>query len=1035
MNKLIQFFIKQPLFVNLLTIFIIVAGAVTLKSMNRDLFPNVAYDIVIITTVYDGASPKEIEKLITIPLEKELNEVSDVKEMTSASIESFSVIAIQIDSNADDTKEVVTDIQRAVDKTKDLPVDLPDPPQVVEIESKDIPVIEVSLSGEMDEHQLQRHAKMLEEEILDLPEVAGITRNGWRDKEMWVEVDPKKGEEYHIALAEVVQALARRNVSKPSGKLMREEKEYLLRTTGEFETAEEIKEVIVRANDAGNSVRVRDIATVTDSFAEEQVVYKTNGGRAINLTVVKRESADAIDIVNKIKRVTDQYKENINDGLEINLINDFSYYLKRRLRVLVQNGFIGIVLVVLSLLFFLNPRVALVTAVGIPIAFMSAFFIMKSVDVNINLISLFGLILVLGMLVDDAIVVAENIFRYVESGKSYKEAAVIGVLEVWKPVTATILTTIAAFMPLMFMTGIMGKFIWAIPVVVIIALSVSLLEALFILPSHLSEMGRLPKTRLADIQIFKKARTCLITVTNWYEKVLRGVLKRRYRVAGGVFGLLIITVLIIKFFLPVILFPSRGIEMFFVRGKLPVGTPLEVTEEKFKEVEKMVESLPENELDDYVTQLGIIHADPHDPFTQRASNFGQIIAYLKPEADRDRTAKEITEELREKSKELKGFEEITFEEPSPGPPVGKAVAVKLRGDKLEDLNVIAEDVKKSLAKIEGVSDIRDDYEEGKGEIRVTIDEARAMRAGVTYSEVAQAIRQAYDGAVATTIKKADEEIDVRVRFPYDVKYDETSLKYVKVVNARGDLVPLPEIASYEKQPGISTVKHVDRRRTINVTANVDQGKTTSMEVASILSKEYKDFANDHPGNTITFGGEYEETSESMDSLYRAFLLAVFMIFLILASNFKSVVQPLIVMMAIPFGIVGVAISFLFHGQPLSFLALLGTVGLSGVVVNSAIILIDFINKRRSEGLERDAAVIETGRVRLRPVLITVATTVLGLFPVAYGLWGSDPILIPAALALMWGLLFSTALTLIVIPCFYTIADDLRNKLEFAKFWK
>lgn len=1033
--KPLEFSIKQPLFVNLLCIFLVLAGIVALKAMHRDLFPNVSYDTVIITTVYDGATPRDMEKLITIPLEKELKEVDDIEEMTSASIENFSVIAIKIDPDTKNKDKVVTDIQRAVDSAKDLPVDLLEDPAVREIKSKDIPVVEVTLSSDMPEAKLQQHAKVLEELLLDMPEVSAVNRGGWRDQEIWVEVDTEKMAKYHIAVSEVMKDLARRNVSMPGGKLVREKKEYLLRTGGEFETVEEVGGVIIRANDAGHWVRVRDFADVSYGFEEEQAISKTNGKKAIKLVVVKRQRADAINLVDKIKVMVAKYESEVKDAPQISLVNDYSYYVKRRLKVLIQNGFLGIIFVIITLLLFLNPRVATVTAVGIPIAFMITFFVMLSLGININLISLFGLILVLGMLVDDAIVISENVYRYVEQGLPYKEAAIKGVGEVWRPVTSTVLTTIAAFMPLMFMTGLMGKFVWSIPVVVIIALSASLLQALFILPSHLAEMGRIPKINLSEKFQMKRSQNWLKLLTDWYVRVLEKAIKRRYAVAAGVFLLLVGTVIIAKFFLPVVLFPARGIDNFFVRAKLPVGTPLEVTEEKFRLLEELIGRIPADELDDYVTEVGIAQNDPHDPFTERASHLGQIAVFLKPSADRDRETKEIIEDLRESSKSFTGFEELSFDEVIPGPPVGRPIVVKLRGDDLDKLDKISKGLEAYLATIKGVLDIKSNYEQGKGEWQVVVNEGEAAKAGLSIQDIGSAVRFAFDGGVATKIKKADEEITVRVRFPYESKYDETKLSDVKVENERGNLVPLDAVASFVEKPGVSAINHLDRRRAITVTANVDQDVTTSLEVTEKIAKEYKGFNEMFPGYTITFGGEFEETEKSMSSLGRAFMLAVALIFLILATNFKSITQPFIVMMAIPFGLIGVVLSFLFHGMALSFLALLGTVGLSGVVVNSSIILVDFINSRRASGEARLEAIIDAGRVRIRPVLLTTITTVAGLFPVAYGLWGSDPILIPAALALMWGLVFATALTLLVIPCFYAIMDDIYERASFLKFWK
>lgn len=1027
MKKLLEFLVKQPLFLNLITLFLLIAGVTALYRMNRDLLPTINYDTVIITTAYDGAAPKEVEKLITIPLEKELKEVDDIKEMTSASIENFSIIVMELAPDADDKSAIITDIQRAVDRTADLPADLKDPPTVREVKSKDIPIIEISLSGDMSEAELQKHAKIIEDSLLDMPEISAVIRKGWREKEIWVEVSPESSAQYHIALSEVMRALALRNVERPSGKLVQKGEEFLIRTVGEFETAKEIESVIVRSNDAGSLVKAGDIAKVSESFEDEQVIYKTNGFRAINLVAVKRESADAIDMVDKIKKMVAAYEASDQSSLKIDLVNDHSYYIKRRLNVLTQNGFVGIILVVVVLFLFLDARMAFVTSVGVPIAFLATFFAMKSFGMTINLISMFGLIMVCGMLVDQAVVISENTFRHIENGLSFKEAAVKGTLEVWRPVTSSVLTTIAAFIPLMFMTGIMGKFIWSIPVVVTIALIVSLLIAIFILPSQMAQMERFKFTRVHDILFTKKPQQWLKKFIGWYERVLIRALKRKYRIFTVVVFLIAAAVLLAKFFMPVVIFPARGIDLFFVRAKLPVGTPLEETEQKFRLLEKIISQIPESEMNDFVTNIGVTQNDPNDPFTQRASHVGQISVFLKPETDRKRTTKEIIADLRQKSKNINGFEEISFDEVTPGPPIGKPVAIRLRGDDLDKLDMLAEDLKTELKKMKGVIDVKDDYEEGKSELRVIVNEESATKAGLQVNDVAAALKNSFEGSIATTIKKADEEISVRVKFPYDVKYKKESLDKVLVPNARGDLIPLSKVASFETKPGISSIRHLDRRRVVTVTANIDQKQTTSLGVSNGVLEKFSDFSQKNPGYSLSFGGEFEETSKSLASLFSAFILAVFLIFIIMATDFRSLIHPLVVMMTVPFGLFGVIVAFWFHGMPLSFLSLLGSIGLAGVVVNSAIVLIDFINHRRMEGMERDKAIIEAGKIRMRPIFLTVITTVFGVFPTAYGLWGSDPILIPAAMALMWGLIFATLLTLIVIPCFYAIADDLMNK--------
>jgi len=1024
-KRIFEFSVRQPLFVNLLTILVFVAGFMALVRLNRDIFPNVSLDIVIVSTAYPGAPPQETEKLITIPLEKELKEVSDIKEMTSLSIEGSSQIYIEIEPDAPNKSKVVSDIQRAVDKAKDLPEDLLDDPMVLELEMRDHPVIEVSLSGDLPESEMIEHARVLERMILDLPGISKVLRSGWRDEEIWVEVDPEKVSEYKLSLAEVVMALKRRNVSIPGGSVILGNTEKLVRTTGEFETAPEVEEVVLRANELGHWVQVKDVARVSNDFEPYTVIHRTDGRRAINLIAVKKESADVITMVGQVKRVAEDYREIAPPGLDINLVNDLSYYVKRRLNVLVNNGWIGVLLVVICLFLFLSSRIAFVTAIGIPMAFLMTFIAMYYSGITVNLLTMFGLIMVLGMIVDDAIIISENVYRRISEGMAAEDAAIVGADEIWKPVVTTVLTTIAAFVPLMFMSGIIGKFVLYIPLVVIIALLSSLAQAFIILPSHIVTIEKLHYFRM-----FRRLHTGLIShvferFQGRYVNFLRKVIGRRYLVVSIAVTFIIASIYIGIVHVPFVLFPQRGIDAFFVRAKAPVGTPVERTEEMMKRIEAEVAKLPQSEMDNFITQVGVQQQEVNDPQSEQASHLAQIQVILKPESEREMTSDELIAVLREGTKGFDEFDEISFENVRPGPPVGKPVMVRIRGEKLDELDAIADEMKAYLKTIPGVSDIRDDYERGKDEIRVKVDERTASRADLSVEDVALTVRTAVEGSIATTIKEAEEEIDVRVRLPDEWRYREGVLDRIFIPNNMGYLVPIKAVVQFDEVPGINAIRHYDRQRTVNVTANVDEERATSTSVVRAVSERFKDLPKEHPGVSLYFGGEYEKTEESLEDLKLAMVMAAFVILIILVFEFQSILQPLIVLLAVPYGFVGFTWAFIVHQEPKSFIAMMGVVGLAGVVVNNSIVFIDFVNKARGAGHNLRSSLIEAARLRLRPIMITTITTVLGLLPVAYGIMGSDPFLKPMALAIGWGLAFATCCTLIVTPALYAVIDDIR----------
>lgn len=1021
-RQIAQFSVKNSLFVNLLSAFLFIAGVLSLFAIRREAFPNISYDVVMVRTDYFGAPPEEVEKLVTIELEDELKEVNGIEEMTSISSENISLIVIEIDPDSKDKNKIVNDIQRAVDSVKDLPEDAEDP-VVDELQTKDIPIINVSLSGPFDEHVLQRLARKLEVRLLDLSDVARIDRVGWRDREIWVEVDPRIAQDYKLSLRDVILALRNQNLNLPGGTLNAREGDYLVRTIGEFETAEEIRKVIIRANDLGNWIQVEDVAQVTDTFEDDDMIEKTFGDQAITLTVVKKEKGDIIKLVEDVREVVADFEKTAPKELRVSFFDDFSFYVKRRLNVLKNNGFIGIFLVVFSLLIFLTRRVAIMTALGIPIAVMTTFFFMLASGLTINLITMFALIMVLGMIVDDAIIVSENVYRHIEKGKDPREAAVDGTAEVALPVVTTVLTTLVAFVPLFFMSGILGKYIQAIPLIVIIALSASLFECLVILPSHLADFAQSPKKgekRKKDGEWFLKLQNRYIALLNW----VIGHKRKALAAFGGIFvGGILLFVTTMHF----ILFPQGLIEEFLIRLKAPVGTSLEEMHRRTQKIEELVGKLPGKELDNFVTQVGLIRESVDDPYTDRGTHLAMVHVYLTPEGTGERRkADPIIDELREKARPFEGlFEELAFEKVKAGPPVGKPVSVRLRGDTFEELLPVAEKIREKLVGTAGLKDVQHDYDVGKTELRIHVNEEKATRAYLSVRDIADAVHNALEGGEATDIQKTDEEIEVIVRFPKSLRTSRAIFETIEIPNSLGNLVPLMKVAELEEAQGVHVIKHYDRKRMINVTADLDEKKITPVEVERLVSKFFRDeIASAYSGVSLSFGGEQEETKKSMRDFLRALFLALFFIFIILAAKFNSITRPVIVMSAIPFGLVGVILAFFLHGQPISFMAMLGTIGLCGVVVNDSIVLVDFIHQLRQKGVNRHDSIIEAGRLRLRPVILTTVTTVVGLMPVAYGIGGGDPFLKPMALAISWGLAFATVLTLLLIPCLYSLADDL-----------
>ncbi|MCA9408464.1 MAG: efflux RND transporter permease subunit, partial [Candidatus Omnitrophica bacterium] len=709
--------------------------------------------------------------------------------------------------------------------------------------------------------------------------------------------------------------------------------------------------------------------------------------------------------------------------------NDFSYYVKRRLGVLKNNGIIGFFFVLVILFLFLDPLPAFVTALGIPIALFITFLMMSVLGITINLVSMLGLIIVLGMLVDDGIIVAENVYRYVEQGMSPKEAAVKGTEEVVAPVTVTILTTCAAFAPLLFMKDIMGKFIKEIPLIVMIALSASLLEAFLILPSHLYDFVKIKKGSHHNKP--HKEKIWYRKILDFYTGSLHFALNHRKKYLLGMFFILGFAIYIWTAHMKTVYFTGEGIEQFFIRVEAKKGTPLEKLNELIAPVEDLVAELPENELDSFRTYLGSIESERgFDPTAKSGTHLGQITVYLTPQQQRKRSPKDITDALRVKLDKIEGFERLYFFRPKEGPPIGRAISIGIKGEDFNVLQEIADKYYQRLKNYPGVSDAEISFNKGKHTLRIEVDENKAQQYYLTVGDIATAVRHAFRGGVATTIKplKAEKEIDVVVRFIKSKRDDLNSFQNILIPNKFGNLIPFAAVAKVMEEDGFYDIKHLDGKRVLYVLGDVDDELATSSEVNKTLKKEFKEIERQYFGYTVKYSGEFEKGNESKANLMRSFSIAFFAIFMILATMFNSLLQPFIVMIAIPFGLIGVIFAFFAHGRPLSFFGLMGVIGLTGIVVNDSVVLVDFINRLRKEGKDRRSSLIEAGQMRLRPIIMTSVTTIGGLVAVAYGIGGGDPFLKPMALAIVWGLVFSTGLTLIGIPVIYAVLDDVAVRI-------
>jgi len=1015
MKSFFRFFAERHILATLITIMIIMLGVSTIISIKRDIYPQVEFGMIIITTRYPGASPEDVELNVTNKIEEELKSVTGIERMTSVSMENVSVIQVMIDIDAKDQDKIKTEIREAVGRVTDFPVEVTESPLITEPSSTDQPVIEVGLSGDIPYERLREHARIFEKKLKNVSGVSRLERYGYRAREIRVEVSPGAVEKYQIPMYEIINAVQRRNIRGTTGSFESYTSERDLVTLAQFRNPAEVGDVIVRSTFEGPLIKLRDLAVVKDDFEDERLLSRINGKPAISFLVYLSESADVIRASDAIKELIKKENENLPENVKVLYSNDISRIVSNSFKVVLNNGLIGLVLVILLLPIFLNFRTAFWVAMGIPVAMLGTIFLLPLFGMYLDTITLTGMILVIGIIVDDAIIIAENISRRREMGDSPIDAATNGIHEVSRPVVTTILTTFLVFAPMFFMPGVFGKYIIPIPLAISLALFISLLEAMVALPAHL-----LPGLRKRSAEA--TGRKWFKNLQKGYRRIVFHLLKLRY-VLVVVFIILLITSFwyagkYIKF----ILFPSEMADSFYVGTELPVGTPLKTTSDKIKVIEDLVSELPEEELASFTTRIG------RNPFINAESeSYAFISVNLTPYTERSRTADEIVEFLRQKTNELKDHGEIIYLIETGGPPVGKPISLQVIGADDALRTQLADSVEAFLGSITGVKDITRDDKSGKSQVEIKINYAKLARLGLTVADVAQNVRIAYDGEIVTSIRYGDEDVDFRVMIQERARRRLSYLNRLLIPNRQGRLIPLKEVAYLKSGPGKSDFRHLDGERTITIEADIEQNTTTPLEVNEAVRSQF-DVDRDWPGTRIGLGGEIFETEKSMAGLFRTLIIAVVGIYFLLVLLFNSMTQPFLVMMAIPFGIIGVIFAFGFHGEPFSFVAIMGIIGLCGVVVNDSLVLVNHINdlkeQKKGEGVREIVA--EGTADRLRAIVLTTITTVAALLPLAYGLGGTATFMAPMALALGWGLVFATPLTLVLVPCLYMIGQDIHN---------
>ncbi len=1021
MRNLAKFFIENPKLTFVFTLFLLIWGAMGISRMNAESYPSVDFATAIIETEYFGATPEDIEVKITKPIEDEIRGVSGLKDVRSISQAGRSKIVVRVDMDNPKVvvKDVMGDLQRAIDRAKDLPEDLREKPKFTEIKSEEFAALELAVIGGNDKRRRDLVADALKEDIEDDKNVKVVNVDGYREREFEIELSRARLDAYHIGVDEVLAKISARNANVPGGEVETKTLRRLVKVEGKIKSAEELADVILRSNLTGQQVRLRDVARVEDGQEKARTLTRYGGREATLLSVLKKGGADTLKLVANVNPLLERYRKQYPD-LEFTVYNDEGVRVQQKLDTLASNAVFGLVVVISVLLFFMPGRVGAMVAMSLPVSLAATLGLMPSFGLTLNSITILALIIAMGMLVDNSVVISDEYVRRRRLGDSSLNAALNTVGELWIPISATAFTTIAAFLPMMVTTGIMGRFIWAIPVVVTAALCFCLLECFLLLPMRLHLVAARMPVALEE----EKKHGWFEKVSGVFERFMAKVVDHRYLTALAMLGVVVFSFIVIGVFNKFILFPAEQTEMYVARLELPVNTKVEETYRHMAILEEKIHATMGPQVVKHtVSFAGSQLEDPADPKGQTNDNVGLVKIFATDHAKNNIPHTEVLPKLR--TIKMDGATLLTFEEQINGPPVGSPISVTFRSNDGESLDALLGKVMADVGKLPGVFDLKIDDVYGPDEIQVDLDYAKVDQLGLSTRAVGNTLRTALTGTFASDVTLANKEAQLNVKFADISKTGVDDLQKVRIMDARGNLVPMSVLGGLRETRGTPQVKRFDFKRARTLLGNVDVEKTTSVAANQAVAESFARHRADHPDVSLVFGGEQESTNESMASLGNAMVLALIGIYAIMVYIFRSYLAPGLIMTTIPLGLLGISLAFWAHGRPVGFLAMIGCIGLAGIIVNNGIILIDFINQMKQEGkLPMRDILIKAATIRLRPVMATSLTTMGGLFPTAYGVGGADAMLVPMTLAMAWGLTTGTILTLVWVPAGYGIIEDL-----------
>lgn len=1017
---MIAWFAKNDVAANLLMISIVVLGIYSLtQSITLEFFPQVESRVVSVGVSLRGATPEDAELGLATRIEEAVKDLDGIEEYSSESVEGGTSVSIEAKEGYD-ARVLLDDVKSRVDAINTFPVGAERP--VVSLAERRRAAITLTIAGDVSEQEMRELAEQLQQDIVQLPNITQTDLVGVRNYEVAVELRQDRLREYNLTLTQVSNAISQSSLDLAGGNISASGGDVLIRSKGQAYRRDDFEEIVIQSDANGTLIRLGDIATVNDGFEEKAIRTRFNGRIAAILDVYSVGDQSVIEVADNVKAYVEKRRETLSDNIELHHWNDRSITIKKRINTLTSNALQGGILVILLLSLFLRPIVAAWVLIGIPVSFCGAWLVMPLLGVSLNIITLFAFIIVLGIVVDDAIVTGENVFSHLQKSDSGLDAAINGTREVAIPVTFGVITTIVAFIPLMFIEGRRGAIFGQIPLIVIPVLLFSLIESKFVLPSHLKHIKVGKEEKINKFQQWQRNFSSGFerAILKYYQPILSVCLRNKLTTILAFSGVLAIIITAINTgHSRYTFFPRIPSETVVLNVTMPTGTPFEVTDSHMQRVLAAAQEL-QKEYTDEETGVSVI-----SDILSRTGSFGGLShlgrARFELTAAEKRSINvsslDLAKEWREKIGPIPGAENLAFRAE-----FGRTrdpIDIALRSENIDALRSLSGEIQQQLETYDGVFDINDSLSIGKEELRIDL-KSEAHLLGITRADVISQVRQAFFGIEAQRIQRGRNDVRVMVRFPISERNSPAYLNNMLISNGEGVQIPLAQIATLTPDTSPTEIRRVDGYRVVNVRADVEKNRVNMTALSADLNQFLESTVPKYPGVTFSIGGEQKEQADSARSLWYGLGAVLFAIYCLLAIPFKSYKQPFIVILIIPFGIIGAMVGHWIMGVTLTFMSLLGMLALMGVLVNDSLVLVDYINKKCAEGMEVMDAVLTAGAARFRPVMLTSLTTFFGLLPLLFEKETQAQFLIPMAISLGFGIIFTTFVTLLLVPVNYLI---------------